>query len=162
MTYRHNQGIAQSDLVITTAEHGEIAVELKWHTFNDRLEVFSVTITPHDPDTPVEAVLMRRIPWAQLIRDERQKLYSPARTHEHQVRRPRGPDSTRVLSDSDLEHVAELYLKAWQLNLPVQKHVADALNIAIPTAARRIGLARRHGLISRDINPPTRKKNNWR
>jgi len=153
-----NRKTAQSDLLIPTAEHGEIAIELKWHTLNDRLEVFSVTITPHDPDTPVEAVLMRRIPWAQLIRDERQKLSSPAQTHEHQVRHPRGPDSTSDLNDSDLEHVAELYLKAWQLNLPVQKHVAMNLNIAIPTAARRIGLARRRGLISRDINPPTRKK----
>jgi len=154
MAYHQNQKIAQSDLVITTAKHGKIAIELDWHTFNDRLEVRSVTITPNDPDTPVEAVLMRRIPWAQLIHDERQKLYNPAQTRKQQVHRPRGPDSTKVLSDFDLEHVAELYLEAWQLNLPVQKHVADALNIAIPTAARRIGLARRHGLISRDINPP--------
>jgi len=157
MAYQQNQKTAKSDLVITTAEHGKIAIELKWKQLRGRPEVSSITITPVDQSVPFEPVMLRQIRWANIIRTQRQELFQIKEPNTQ--RRPQGvgPDSTRTLTDGDLQYVADLYIEAWQLNLPVQKHVADALNIAIPTAARRIGLARRRGLISRDINPPTNK-----
>jgi len=160
MPYHLNRLPASSDLTFTVPGHGEITIEFKWKQLNGRDEVSSITIEPSDPNVPFEAVLLRKIPWVSLINQQR-KDRAEETAKPSQVRpRTVGPDSTRTLGDDDLQFVADLYLQAWQLNIPVQRHVAETLKIAIPTAARRISLARKRGFISRDINPPKQMKGN--
>jgi hypothetical protein len=158
MSYCQHEQPASSDLTFTVPGQGEITIEFKWKQLNGRDEVSSITIEPADPNVPFEAVLLRKIPWVSLINQSRksraEEIAKPSQARPRAV----GPDSTRTLGDDDLQYVADLYLHAWQLNIPVQRHVADALKIALPTAARRISLARQRGFISRDINPPTSKK----
>jgi DNA-binding transcriptional regulator LsrR (DeoR family) len=48
--------------------------------------------------------------------------------------------------------VARLYADAYQEGVSVQRQVADRLGVSIPTAARRIMLARDRGLISGRFN----------
>ena len=59
-----------------------------------------------------------------------------------------GPARGRQLTELDLRLVARLYADAYEEGVSVQRHVADRLGVSIPTAARRIMLARDRGLIS--------------
>jgi hypothetical protein len=148
----------QSDLIVSVPEVGDICVEFKWFRINGRDEINAITISMQNSTKVFEPVLLRKIPWAEIINAQRIERAAHSFQKRQTQARAVGPDSTRTLSDQDLEHVAELYLEAWQRDLPVQRHVATALNIAVSTAARRISLARSRGFISRDINPPTNKK----
>ena len=158
MSYHQKSNSDSSDIKFTVPGQGEITIEIKWKVLNDRQEVAAITIEPKDPKVPFEAVLLRKIPWARLIdnarRDRTNQSKQPTPIRQHSL----GPDSTRTLTDDDLRSVADLYLQAWKVNMPVQRYVADVLQISIPTAARRISLARQRGFISRKINPPKTKK----
>ena len=158
MSYHQKSNSDSSDIKFTVPGQGEITIEIKWKVLNDRQEVAAITIEPKDPKVPFEAVLLRKIPWARLIdnarRDRTNQSKQPTPIRQHSL----GPDSTRTLTDDDLRSVADLYLQAWKVNMPVQRHVADVLQISIPTAARRISLARQRGFISKEINPPKTKK----
>ena len=59
-----------------------------------------------------------------------------------------GPARGKQLTELDLRLVARLYADAYEEGVSVQRHVADRLGVSIPTAARRIMLARDRGLIS--------------
>jgi hypothetical protein len=158
MASRQSPKSRRPDFVFSTPEHGDIAIEFKWKQLNGRYEVGSITITPTDPAVPFEPVILRRIPWVDLINAQRKEQLAPTRRATQSKPRAVGPDSTRTLTDDDLKYVAALYLEAWQSGIPVQRHIADTLNIALPTATRRIGMARSRGYISSEINPPTQKK----
>jgi len=158
MAYRQSPNSSKTDLVFTSPKYGKIAIELKWKQVHARPEVASFTVTPLDPEIPFEPVLLRDIPLTKIINSQRKEMLSTVRQPRQQRPRAIGPDSTRTLSDDDLKYVAALYLEAWQLGIPVQRHIADTLNIALPTATRRIGMARSRGYISSEINPPTRKR----
>ena len=158
MTYHQIPSSQASDIRFTVPGQGEITIEIKWKMLNDRLEVAAITIEPMDPKVPFEAVLLRKIPWVRLIDQSRQNRTPQPTQPAPRRRHGLGPDSTRTLTDDDLRTVADLYLQAWKVNIPVQRHVADELQISIPTAARRISLARKRGFISKEINPPTTKK----
>jgi hypothetical protein len=158
MSYHQKSNSGSSDIKFTVPGQGEITIEIKWKVLNSRQEVAAITIEPMDPKVPFEAVLLRKIPWTRLIdnarKDRTKQSKQPTPNRQHSL----GPDSTRTLTDDDLRSVADLYLQAWKVNMPVQRHVADVLQISIPTAARRISLARQRGFISREINPPKTKK----
>ena len=51
-------------------------------------------------------------------------------------------------SDTHLKRVAEIYLKAHESRVSVQRKVAESLGIAVSTAAKQIMAARKSGLIS--------------
>ena len=63
-----------------------------------------------------------------------------------------GPARGKQLTELDLRLVARLYADAYQEGVSVQRQVADRLGVSIPTAARRIMLARDRGLISGRFN----------
>ncbi len=158
MSYSHDTeavrepGNPQSDLVIETKEHGRLALQLSWSWMGNRYEVASFCVTPLDDSTPFLPVMLRRLPLTRIIDTERRTLAEPLRQREPVNKSGVGPDSTRDLTDEDLRYVGELYMEAWNLNLPIQKFVAEKLEIALSTAARRIAIARRRGFISREIN----------
>ena len=62
------------------------------------------------------------------------------------------PHHGRAHTEQELKVVADIYLKAWELRLPVQRTVAETLGISTSTAVKRIIAARRLGLIPETIN----------
>jgi hypothetical protein len=147
---------ANTDLVLEIPGRGEVRLELKWRVIRDRPEVISLSITSLDGDTPLEPVLLREIPLARIIRNERSNLRPSNKKVSNATPRARG--TREILTEADLKDVAELYMSAWEQGLPVQRHVAERRGIALSTAARQILLARQRGFINKDINPPRRKK----
>jgi hypothetical protein len=62
------------------------------------------------------------------------------------------PHHGRAHTEQELKVVADIYLKAWESRLPVQRTVAETLGISTSTAVKRIIAARRLGLIPETIN----------
>jgi hypothetical protein len=140
-----------SDITVTLEGRGSYVVELKWNLVSGREEVVSLSVTTLSRDQIVEPVILREIPFTSLIRSERQRRTQKTQTSKRPVK-PENKPRTRI-TDEHLRHVASLYMQAWRNGLPVQRYVADALRVAVPTAARQITLARERGYISNDINP---------
>lgn len=101
--------------------------------------------------------MLRDIPFTTILKQLRQEM-EVARKSESDTfikfddsrfifELKRGPDQGRTLTADDLQVVADLYKEAFRGGLPVQRYVAETLGVALPTAARRIALARRQGLI---------------
>lgn len=155
MSYQY-EAESQSDLVVDVPGRGQVSIELKWKTIHGRAEVMAMTVTSLDDTTPLEPVVLRSIPLATIIKQERPKSPPTQTTPPKPTQRTRG--SRRPLSDDDLRHVAALYMVAWQQGLPVQKYVAEQRGIALPTATRQILLARKRGFINESINPKRSKK----
>lgn len=147
MAYHSNT----SDITVDLQGRGSYVVELKWSLVSGRDEVVSLSVTPLSRNQIVEPVLLREIPFASLIRSERQRRTQKAQTSKR-LAKPQNKPRTRI-TDEHLRHVASLYMQAWRNGLPVQRYVADALRVAVSTATRQITLARERGYISNDINP---------
>ena len=155
MSYSHGKS-SGTDLVVNVPGRGQINVELKWKVIHNRPEVVALTVTALDDTTPLEPVVLRNLPLAAIIKRERPKFSEAGNEPLRPTDRPHG--TRRTLSEADLRHVADLYMTAWQQGLSVQRYVADQRGIALSTAARQILLARKRGLINKQINPPRRKK----
>ena len=129
----------------STGKHWIVSAEFK--TFNQRLDIASLTISPQDLRYPVTRRLLSELPLDKLFRDDlaieaehlSRMLNNRKETNAHQGRQH---------SNEDLRTVADIYLAAYQARIPVQKAVADALGISVSTAAKRIMAARRHGFIT--------------
>jgi hypothetical protein len=148
---------------VETDDHGSFVVDLEFGISRGRYEVMALRVSAADPDRPVTAVAVRNLGLAGLIRDSRAAQVADAQTastwafstlsRRNDGEYPgSGPDSTRDLTEDDLRAVAALYDEAYQRGISVQRHVAETLGVAIPTAARRISLARKAGFISPNIN----------
>ena len=130
---------------------------LEWKVLNGRLEVAAIDIRSENGESALSPALVRRVPLANIINARRLVLADSldgANSSEPLSKRAitqslnaGGPDSTRRLTDTDLQAVAHFYKEAYRAGLPVQRHVADKFGISIPTAARRIARARRGGFI---------------
>jgi hypothetical protein len=140
-----------SDIMIDLPGRGKYAVEFKWGQVNGRNEVVSLSVTSLGNGLFVEPVVLREIPFASLIRSERELRTQKTQTSKREIQ-PQKKRRTRI-TDEHLQRVATLYMQAWRSGLPVQRYVADALRVAVPTAARQITLARERGYIRTDINP---------
>jgi hypothetical protein len=143
--------IKTSDITIELPGRGTYAVEFKWAQVSGRDEVVALSVTSLSTDCIFEPVILREIPFTELIRSERLRRAQKPQTQKQHTQ-PRNRRRTRM-TEEHLRHVASLYMQAWRSGLPVQRYVADALRVAVPTAARQITLARNHGYISTDINP---------
>lgn len=62
------------------------------------------------------------------------------------------PHHGRAHTEQELKVVADIYIKAWESRLPVQRTVAETLGISTSTAVKRIIAARKLGLIPETIN----------
>ena len=132
-------------------------LRLEWKVLNGRLEVAAIDIRSENSESALSPALVRRVPLANIISTRRVALVgrlegtdSPeplSKSAIAQSLNAGGPDSTRRLTDTDLQAVAHFYEEAYRAGLPVQRHVADKFGISIPTAARRIARARQRGFI---------------
>ena len=140
----------------TDSKGTEWMICLFWKVLDDQLEVVDFNIRAKDGDAALSPSILRRIPLARVINARRVVLVDRVEGLEGPSLSPKAvaqsletgkPDMGRGLTDEDLKAVAHFYREAYQTGLPVQRYVADKFGVSIPTAGRRIGLARRRGFI---------------
>ena len=119
-----------------------------------------LTIRPEGHNEPLTSAVLRGINVSDLVSHERQHLVEKGLiapdpkddmllTDEQveELLASGGPARGKHLTELDLRLVVRLYADAYGAGLPVQRTVAERLGVSIPTAARRIMLARERGLI---------------
>jgi len=141
-----------TDAPWTDPDGNEWLVSLEWKVDGGRFDVAGVAIRALGDASPT-TTLIRKVPFGRIINAERARLVDDANTPD----RPKvdlekslasgGPRHGRHLSDEDLQAVAHFYKEAYGAGLPVQRHVAEKFGVSIPTAGRRISLARQVGFI---------------
>ena len=137
-----------TDAPWTDSDGNKWLVSLEWKTTGDQL--VGVAIRALGATSPT-ATLIRKVPFGRIINAERARLV------DHGEERPEvdleeslasgGPNRGRHLTGTDLQAVAHFYEEAYGAGLPVQRHVAEKFGVSIPTAGRRISLARQGGFI---------------
>lgn len=129
----------------STGVRWRLTAEFK--TFNERLDVSSLTISPKNLRSPITRRLLSEIPLDRLFRDDL-ALESAGLSKMLRSRKGSTAHPGRAHQDIELRTVAEIYRTAFMARLPVQQSVADALGISVSTAAKRIMAARQRGFIS--------------
>ena len=128
-----------------------------WKVIDDQLEVVDFSIRAKDGDiAALSPSILRRVPLARVMNARRVMLVDRVeglgrpRLSEKAIAQSLDtgkPNRGRGLTDEDLKAVAHFYREAYQAGLPVQRYVADKFGVSIPTAGRRIVLARKAGFI---------------
>ena len=89
----------------------------------------------------------RRVPIVKMFNKAREQLLpKPTLTTEH-----RGSQRGALLSDEVLEEVARIYKEACNYGTSPIKSVAKAFGISKSTAAKRVMVAREHGMLGQAI-----------
>ena len=165
-----NSGSSIDAPTCRTRERGWI-VTTTWTEIDGRMEATRIEIRSPDDNSAVNGEVMKRLPFGTIVADHRRRLIESndwfARTVDDVDASPQERAAARrefrhrvealgarrgvVLTPTELEAVATVYREAHQRGEPVQAAVAEAFGIARSTAASRIGLARKAGLL-----PPAR------
>jgi len=119
--------------------------------FSGRVEICGLAIWADKPGYPLTRTTLRDLPLDHMFNDviaAETKSLTRFRKHQKDLE----PHQGRAHSDHELEVIAAVYSMAFNGRLPVQRTVAETLNIPISTAVKRIMAARKRGLIPDKIN----------
>ncbi len=136
-------------------------VVLEVATIRERLEPVALSITAVEAGYALSQSTVRKIPFASFVRNNksvlRQYIDSSSPTGSMRAMSPTPPKRVgRRYTDYELERVAQIYRDAYKARIPVQRAVADALEIPLSTAVKQIIAARKRGFI--DATPRVRNR----
>jgi len=121
-------------------------------TIRGRNEPVALSITAVEAGYALSQSTIRAMPFASFLH---QRIDSSGPTGSMRATSPTPPKRVgRRYTDYELERVAQIYRDAYKARVPVQRAVADALEIPLSTAVKQVIAARKRGLIS----PHTRTK----
>jgi hypothetical protein len=125
-----------------------VSIEMK--KVNGRITPVNFQLIAAKPGTELSHQTLLEVPIREITQTyiEREITYLEKKQKEADL----APHHGRAHTEEELKIVADIYLKAWEVKLPVQRAVANELNIPISTAVKRIIAARRLGLIPSTIN----------
>ena len=139
-----------TDAPWTDSDGNEWLVSVEWKVDGDQLDVSGIAIRALGDASPT-ATLIRKVPFSRIINAGRARLVDRGKERSkvdlEESLASGGPNRGRHLTDTDLRAVAHFYREAYRAGLPVQRHVAEQFGVSIPTAGRRISLARQGGFI---------------
>jgi len=122
-------------------------------TIRERLEPVALSITAVETGYALSQSTIRTIPFASFLRNDKsvhQRIGSSGPTGSMRLANPKRVG--RRYTDYELERVAQIYRDAYKARVPVQRAVADALEIPLSTAVKQIIAARKRGLIHTHTN----------
>ena len=130
-------------------------IEISTSPIHGRNEPVRLTIKPLDPNSRLLQATLREIPFSQFLQDWdkypanlSQRPYRISGAMNSSVLETKSNRGSRRLTMDELQTIADIYLDAFENHLPVQQTVAEALNIPLSTACKRIVAARKKGLIN--------------
>jgi hypothetical protein len=150
----------------TPDPNGPIVVQTEWDDVDGRFECVSLLVTSHSGRRPITATLVRRMPVARVIDDERRdRIAGWDRVHAH-VAHTYGSDPSadahveRVKAmyekggrprypDDHWEHVAKVYRDSFAAGDNPTKSVADTFTVSRSAAAKWVARCRDYGLLGR-------------
>ena len=129
----------------TSGQRWRISVGIK--SKRGRADIHSLTIESLSSN-PINKRILSEIPiddlfGSVLVMEDRYQRKVKSRVKPHNGRR---------YTDEELQIVADVYLAAYRQRISVQRAVAEAMGVGLPTAAKRIIAARERGFIPADIN----------
>jgi hypothetical protein len=142
-----NRQAADFDAIWTDPQGNKWKITIDWKSTQSESGINEISIAAEGHTVGLTSRLLRQLPLGELGQQKR----------DHDIRNGLAvePDSAQQgahrrvpLTDLELKKVSHLYYEAKTNGVSVQKHVASYLNISIPTAARRIGLAQQRGFIT--------------
>jgi hypothetical protein len=124
------------DLALTVADVGE------------RKELVSIRISATSKNSTLTQSIIREVPILKMLQNlaTEGSLQLPARISGRWT--PSQRLSIRHNRDYVLKEVARTYQNAYKAHLPVQKTVAQRLNVPLSTATRYIAIARKFGYLT--------------
>ncbi len=130
-------------------------IEISTSPIHGRNEPVRLTIKPLDQNTRLLQSTLREIPFSQFLQDwdkypgnPRHRSHGITGAMTTSVLETKSKRGSRRLTMDELQTIADIYLDAFENHLPVQQTVAEALNIPLSTACKRIVAARKKGLIN--------------
>ena len=130
-------------------------IEISTSPIHGRNEPVRLTIKPLDQNTRLLQSTLREIPFSQFLQDWdkypanlSKRPYRISGAMNPSVLETKSKRGSRRLTMDELQTIADIYLDAFENHLPVQQTVAEALNIPLSTACKRIVAARKKGLIN--------------
>ena len=130
-------------------------IEISTSPIHGRNEPVRLTIKPLDQNTRLLQSTLREIPFSQFLQDWdkypanlSKRPYRISGAMNSSVLETKSKRGSRRLTMDELQTIADIYLDAFENHLPVQQTVAEALNIPLSTACKRIVAARKKGLIN--------------
>jgi hypothetical protein len=124
-------------------------VSLDFRASRGSLNLHAVEIASRDSSLSVSHSVLVELPLSELVSDARKQEFEAIFARRKSSDAHRG----RAHSDEELQAVAEVYLNALSLGIPVQGAVAETFKVSKSTAAKRIMAARRSGW----LDPPGSK-----
>ena len=122
-------------------------ITLNWKMSHSSGGINEISIIADGHTTGITTRLLRQLPLGELGQHKRDYDIKKGLTFESDSALQGGHRRVAV-TDLELKKVSDLYHEAKTNGVSVQKYIASKFNISIPTAARRIGLARQRGFIT--------------
>jgi len=123
-------------------------------TIRGRNEPVALSITAVEAGYALSQSTVRKIPFASFLNH---RIDSSGPSGSMRLMEPVNPKRVgRRYTDYELERVAIIYRNAYKARVPVQRAVADALEIPLSTAVKQIIAARKRGFI--DATPRVRNR----
>ena len=115
---------------------------------NERDELVLFQISASSKETPLTQSVIREVPILKMLQNlaTEGRLETPRRISGSWI--PNRRLSIRNNREYVLQSVAQTYEAAYQAHLPVQRTVAERLNIPLSTATRYIAIARKFGFLT--------------
>jgi hypothetical protein len=140
----------------TDPQGNDWKVEIDWKASKSGVRIAGMSIVAHGHDIGLTSRILRQLPLGEIGSSERDFEMSQSNDIKKKSFH-RGGHRRVELTDLELEKVGMLYVEATNSGNSTQNHIAAYFKISIPTAARRIRLAREKGHIKTN---KTRSKSN--
>lgn len=143
----NNRQAADLEAIWSDPQGNKWKIKVNWKISHSSGGINEISIAAYGHTSGITTRLLRQLPLGELGQQKRDHDIKKGLAFESDSVQQGGHRRVAV-TDLELKKVSQLYYEAKTNGIPVQKHIASHLNISIPTAARRIGLAQQRGFIN--------------
>jgi hypothetical protein len=154
-----NPQTADLEVIWSDPQGNKWRVNVNWTTSQTVGGISGMSIAADGHTTGLTTRLLRHLPLGEIGKIKRDHDLRKGLVFEADSSQKGGHRRVGI-SDLELKKVGSLYSEAKANEMSTQKYIAAHFGISIPTAARRIGLAKQRGYIKNGANRLTKQKGN--
>lgn len=145
---KNNPQAADLEAIWLDPEGNKWKITINWKSSHSSGGINEMSITAVGHTVGITTRLLRGIPLGELGQQKRDHDLKMNGLNFESDAAQQGGHRRVAVTDLELKKVSHLYYEAKTNGVSVQKYIAAHLDISIPTAARRIGLAQQRGFIN--------------